>query len=94
MDLSESFLRCINSLISVPYTWNKGIRVARKECKSNMTKRKATIRPIGTLTSATGKKKICHNCGSEATQIASFDIDQATLVEYYCEEHIKSVEGG
>jgi hypothetical protein len=59
-----------------------------------MTKGKATIRPIGKIRSATGKKKICHNCGSEATQIASFDIDQATLVEYYCEVHIKSVKVG
>ena len=70
------------------------IRVAWRKGKSNMTKGKATIRPIGTVTSATGKKKICHNCGSVATQVASFDIDQATLVEYYCEEHIKSVKVG
>lgn len=59
-----------------------------------MTKGKVTVRPIGTVKTATGKKKICHNCGSEATQIASFDIDQATLVEYYCERHIKSVKVG
>ncbi len=50
--------------------------------------------PVRTVTSATGKKKICYNCGSAATQVASFDIDQATLVEYYCEEHIKSVKVG
>ena len=72
----------------------QGYKSGTEGGKSNMTKRKATIRPIGTLTSATGKKKVCHNCGSEATQIASFDINQATLVEYYCEEHIKSVEAG
>lgn len=59
-----------------------------------MTKGKATVRPIGTVSSATGKKKVCHICGSEATQIASYDIDQATLVEYYCEEHIKFSQGG
>jgi hypothetical protein len=70
------------------------IRVAWRKGKSNMTKGKATIRPTGKIRSTTGKKKICHNCGSEATQIASFDIHQATLVEYYCEEHIKLVKGG
>jgi len=32
-----------------------------------MTKGKATIRPTGKIRSTTGKKKICHNCGSEAT---------------------------
>ena len=70
------------------------ISVAWRKGKSNMTKGKATIQPIGKIRSATGKKKICHNCGSVATQVASFDIDQATLVEYYCEEHIKSVKVG
>jgi hypothetical protein len=59
---------------------------------SNMAKGKAKIRPIGTVRTATGKKKICHNCGLEATHIASFDIDQATLVEYYCEKHVKSIK--
>jgi hypothetical protein len=38
------------------------------------------------------KMKTCVNCGKLATQIATFDVDRATVIERYCDNCIESVK--